>query len=214
MDCAAVIRIRYRDFWSGSDNLPGLHGVAVRRGSRVTVYLQPGLTARQRTAVFRRLRQEASRGCGPELPLPRLMLAVGVDRLRTALRVLGGAIRLHPGVTLLPSALAVLVMTMFVLASAGGPGVAPPTGGISALASDQTSAARPPAVTAQRIAAGGRGLDLADQAVPAVANVKAATAKAACAKVKADRHASRALKLACRRAASYKAHRPRPRNLA
>ena len=92
MDCAAVIRIRYRDFWSGSDNLPGLHGIAVRRGSRVTVYLQPGLTGRERTAVFRRLRQEASRGCGPELPLPRLVMAVAADRLRMTLRVLGGAV--------------------------------------------------------------------------------------------------------------------------
>src|SRR6516225_6629260 len=80
MDCVAVIRIRYKDFWSKSDSLPGLYGSAVCRGSRVTVYLQPGLSAGQRAAVFRRLRQEASRGCGPELPLPRLVTALAVDR--------------------------------------------------------------------------------------------------------------------------------------
>jgi len=176
------------------------------------VYLQPGLTARQRTAVFRRLRQEASRGCGPELPLPRLALALGVDRLRTALRILGGAVRLHPGVTLLPGGLAVLFLTMFVFASAGGPGAGPPKA-VPALASVQTRAALPPVLTARSIAAGGRSLDLADHADPA-AKSKAAWAKAACSKVLAGRPASAALKLACRRAASNKAHRPRPRALA
>jgi hypothetical protein len=212
MDCAAVIHIRYKDFWSEKDILPGLHGNAVRRGSRVTVYLQPGLTGRQRAAVFRRLRQEASRGCGPELPLVRLVMAVAADRMRTGTRVVGGAVRLHPGVTLLPSVLAVLVMTMFVLTSAGEPPAATASGG-SALAGDQTGATALPAViTAQGIVAvGGRGLAEAERAVPAEAKAKG---KSACLKVMIGRDPSPALQLACRHAASNSAHRPGPRALA
>ena len=57
-----MIRIRYRDL------APGLHGKVERCARGVTVYLLPGLTGKQRKAVLRRLRQEASRGCGPGLP--------------------------------------------------------------------------------------------------------------------------------------------------
>jgi hypothetical protein len=213
MDCAAVIRIRYKDFWSEKDILPGLHGNAVRRGTRVTVYLQPGLTGGQRAAVFRRLRQEASRGCGPELPLARLVLAAAADRMRTGTRVVGGAVRLHPGVTLLPSVLAVLVMTMFVLASAGEPPAARASGGGSALAGDQPGGTGLPAViTAQgTVAAGGRGLAQAERAVPAEAKAKG---RAACLNVMIGRDPSPSLQLACRHAASNSAHRPGPHALA
>jgi hypothetical protein len=216
MDCVAVIRIRYKDFWSKSDSLPGLYGSAVCRGSRVTVYLQPGLSAGQRAAVFRRLRQEASRGCGPELPLPRLVTALAVDRIRMAVRILGGAVRLHPGVTLLPSVLAVLTVTMFVLASAGGPAgqasAGPTSVGGSALTSDQASAgAELPVVTARGIAAGGRGLDLTEHPVPLALRARG---KAACVNPMIGWASAGEPQLACRHTASNKAHRPGPRALA
>ena len=93
------------------------HCGACSRG--VTIYLLPGLTGRQRRAVIRRLRQEASRGCGPELPLAQLLLALLLDRVRGALGLAAAAVRLHPGTTLLPAAFVATVMTLFVLVSAG-----------------------------------------------------------------------------------------------
>jgi hypothetical protein len=118
-----VIRVRRRDFVSGSHNVTGLQGIAERFPRGVTIYLLPGLTGRQRRAVIRRLRQEASRGFGPELPLPQLLIALVLDRVRGALALAAAAVRWHPGVTLLPAAFVAAVMTLFVLASAGvGPG--------------------------------------------------------------------------------------------
>jgi hypothetical protein len=114
-----VIRVRRRDFVSGSHDVTGFQGIAERLPHGVTIYLLPGLTSRQRRAVIRRLRQEASRGCGPELPLAQLLIALFLDRLRGALRLAAGAVRLHPGTTLLPAAFVAAVMTLFVLASAG-----------------------------------------------------------------------------------------------
>jgi hypothetical protein len=114
-----VIRVRRRDFVSGSHNVTGFQGIAERLPHGVTVYLLPGLTSRQRRAVIRRLRQEASRGCGPELPLAQLLIALFLDRVRGALRLAAGAVRLHPVTTLLPAAFVAAVMTLFVLASAG-----------------------------------------------------------------------------------------------
>ena len=113
-----MIRIRYKDFSAGTHNITGLHGVA-RRGARgVTVYLVPGLNVRERRAVLRRLRQEASRGFGPPLPLLALVLAVCADRVRTTSGTAAALIRLHPAVTLLPGAFVAAVMTLFVVASA------------------------------------------------------------------------------------------------
>jgi hypothetical protein len=132
----AVICIRYKDFSAGTHNITGLHGVA-RRGARgVTVYLVPGLNVRERRAVLRRLRQEASRGYGPPLPLLALGLALCADRLRTAGGTGAALIRLHPAVTLLPGAFVAAVMTLFVLASAGRsvdftPGSAPGGSGLA-----------------------------------------------------------------------------------
>jgi hypothetical protein len=114
-----VIRVRRRDFVSGSHNVTGFQGIAERLPHGVTISLLPGLTSRQRRAVIRRLRQEASRGCGPELPLAQLLIALFLDRVRGALRLAAGAVRLHPGTTLLPAAFVAAVMTLFVLASAG-----------------------------------------------------------------------------------------------
>jgi hypothetical protein len=114
-----VIRVRRRDFVSGSHNVTGFQGIAERLPHGVTIYLLPGLTGRQRRAVIRRLRQEASRGCGPELPPAQLLIALFLDRVRGALRLAAGAVRLHPGATLLPAAFVAAVMTLFVVASAG-----------------------------------------------------------------------------------------------
>ena len=115
-----MIRIRYEDFSAGTHNVSGLHGVA-RRGPRgVTVYLLPGLTAGERTAVLRRLRQEASRGFGPPLPRLGLALALSADRVRTAAGTATAVIRLHPAVTLLPGAFVAALVTLFVLAAASG----------------------------------------------------------------------------------------------
>lgn len=61
---------------------------------------------------------EASRGYGPALPLPQLAFALGVDRVRGALRITAAAVRLHPSQTLLPTAAVAVLMAFFVLASA------------------------------------------------------------------------------------------------
>jgi hypothetical protein len=116
-----VICIRYKDFSAGTHDVTGLHGRAEwgRRG--VTVYLVPGLTTCQRRAVIRRLRQEASRYVGPALPLPQLAVALGLDRIRSAARITGAIVRLHPAVTLLPGVLVAALMSVFVIASADGP---------------------------------------------------------------------------------------------
>jgi hypothetical protein len=114
-----VIRVRRRDFVSGSHNVTGFQGIAERFPRGVTIYLLPGLTGRQRRAVIRRLRQEASRGFGPELPLPQLVIALFLDRVRGAIGLALAAVRFHPGVTLLPAAFVAAVMTLFVLTSAG-----------------------------------------------------------------------------------------------
>ena len=114
-----MIRVRRRDFVSGSHNVTGFQGIAERFPRGVTIYLLPGLTGRQRRAVIRRLRQEASRGFGPELPLPQLVIALFLDRVRGAIGLALAAVRFHPGVTLLPAAFVAAVMTLFVLTSAG-----------------------------------------------------------------------------------------------
>jgi hypothetical protein len=123
-----VIRIRYPDFSSGASDLAGLHGIAEPSARGVTVYLLPGLTGRQRKAVIRRLRQEASRGFGPALPLFWLVIALCVDRMRMAVGTALAVFRLHPTATLLPG-VAAAAMALFVLSSTGGaPGPAPRTG--------------------------------------------------------------------------------------
>jgi len=106
-----VIRVRYKDL------SPGLHGQAEWSARGTTVYLLPGRTGGQRRAALRRLRQEASRGCGPALPGPDLTMALAADRFRVGLRNTAAVIRLHPAGSLLPTALAGLLMAFFVLAS-------------------------------------------------------------------------------------------------
>jgi hypothetical protein len=114
-----MIRVRYQDISSGSHHGTGLYGTAKRCPQGVTIYLVPGLTGRQRKAVIRRLRQEASRGCGPELPLAGLLVALSADRVRVAVKLTAGAVRLHPAATLLPTGLVAIGMMLLVLASAG-----------------------------------------------------------------------------------------------
>jgi hypothetical protein len=118
----------------------GFHGRAELCGHGVTVYLLPGMTRWQRNAVLRRLRMEASRGYGPALPLPELVFALAVDRVRTALRITAGAVRLHPSRTLLPSAAAVLLMAFFILASAGSRIQFSPRAGLDGLVSGGATA--------------------------------------------------------------------------
>jgi hypothetical protein len=132
---AAVIRVRRRDFASGSHKVAGLQGIAESVPRGVTIYLLPGLTGRQRRAVIRRLRQEASRSCGPRLPLAQLQFALLLDRVRGALGLAAGAVRLHPGTTMLPAVFIAAVMTLFVLVSAG---VGPDPAGGPALAAAQS----------------------------------------------------------------------------
>ena len=114
-----MIRVRYQDISSGSHPGTGWYGTAERSSQGVTIYLVPGLTGRQRQAVIRRLRQEASRGCGPELPLPGLLVALGADRVRVAVKLTAAAVRLHPAAMLVPTGLVAAGMLLLVLTSAG-----------------------------------------------------------------------------------------------
>src|SRR5580693_859506 len=107
----AMIRIRYGSLSSGS------HGKAEAGDHGTTVYLLPGLSSGQRKAALRRLRQEASRGCGPELPLAQLTVALLADRLRVGVRNSAAVVRLHPAGSLLPAMLIGGCVTLFVLAS-------------------------------------------------------------------------------------------------
>jgi hypothetical protein len=207
----------------------GLHGRAERNPHGVTVYLVPGLTACQRKAVIRRLRQEASRYVGPALPLPQLAVALGLDRVRSAARTAGAVVRLHPAVTLLPTALVAALMTVFVIASADGTALA--TGQRAGLADGSTSVpanlpGEPQAVTEAvvpgRMAGGGSmGLDSRAIAQPrtqpgtrAVPGYRGA-AWCACPPVLiGPAPAPFPGQLACERSASrpapYTAHRPDP----
>jgi hypothetical protein len=138
----------------------GFHGRAELCGHGVTVYLLPGMTRWQRNAVLRRLRMEASRGYGPALPLPQLVFALAVDRVRTALRITAGAVRLHPSRTLLPSAAAVLLMAFFVLASAGSRMEFAPRAGLDGLVSGG-------GVSGGGVSGGGAAVSAASQRQPA-----------------------------------------------
>jgi hypothetical protein len=92
-----VIRVRYRDL------PPGLNGDAIHEDGSVVVYFAPGLTAQQRKAALRRLRQAASRGQKPPLPTLPLVVALTFDRLRARASTLAAIVRLHPVGTLVPA---------------------------------------------------------------------------------------------------------------
>ena len=152
-----MICIRYEDFSAGTHDATGLHGKAERSSHGVTVYLVPGLTACQRRAVIRRLRQEASRYVGPELPLSQLAVALAFDRVRSAARVTGAMVRLHPAVTLLPGAFVAALMTLFVIASADGLGLSPVPPAV--LADTAAGPGMPQAVSEAVVPARGSGAD-------------------------------------------------------
>ena len=107
----AVIRIRYKDL------APGLHGKAECCGRRTTIFLVPGLTSAQRNAALRRLRQEARRRCGPQLPVPQLVIALAADRVRVAFGGTAAVVRLHPAGSILSTAAVGCLMVLFVLSS-------------------------------------------------------------------------------------------------
>lgn len=139
-----MIRIRYEDFAAGTHEVRGLYGKAEGGTRAVTLSLLPGLTAGQRRAAIRRLRQEGSRGFGPPLPLPQLAIALSLDRLRTAARTARAIVRLHPVVTLVPGALVIAVTALFVIASADGQGGVPQARtGLSATAPAADGKSRP-----------------------------------------------------------------------
>jgi hypothetical protein len=170
-----VIRIRNEDFSAGTHDVAGHHGWAERSVRGVMVYLVPGLTSWQRRAVIRRLRQEASRGFGPPMPLPQLAIALGLDRVRTAARIVKAIVRLHPVVTLVPSAFVVVMMTLFVIASGDRPGIPGLPGGLADAAAASGTAgtvgagpggARMTGVPSAEGAGGGAGLGSGER-VPA-----------------------------------------------
>ena len=138
-----MIRIRYKDL------SPGLHGKAEYCARGVTIYLLPGLTGKQRKAALRRLRQEASRGCGPALPLPQLTAALGADWVRMGLKNTAAVVRLHPVGSLLPTGAAGALMTLFVLTSVSArivhvptaPGAVPADGAPAAVPAAASTAA-------------------------------------------------------------------------
>jgi hypothetical protein len=121
--------------------------MAERSGRGTTVYLLPGLTGGQRSAALRRLRQEASRGCGPQLRGPDLAVALAADRFRAGMRNTAAVVRQHPAGSLLPTALAAALMALFLFASVSArmaalPQPAPP-GGLVAAQGAPTMAASP-----------------------------------------------------------------------
>jgi hypothetical protein len=101
-----MIRIRYRDLEPGTYGA-ATYGTAECRGDRTVVYLLPGLTRMQRHAVFRRLRHEARRGCGPPLPAGPLAVGRAVDWVRWGYWRVISVVRLHPVASLVPALLVV-----------------------------------------------------------------------------------------------------------
>lgn len=150
-----MIHVRYKEL------SPGLHGKTERSGRGITVYLLPGLTGRERKAALRRLRQEASRGLGPELRRRDLAVALAADRFRVGVRNTAAVVRLHPAGSLLPAALAAALMTLFVLAPVGAKMMwfsqSAPAGGLLP-GGGAPAVARPPVlVHGNRTAASGSG---------------------------------------------------------
>ena len=91
-----MIMIRYRNAHEFS---PGLHATAERHGRTVTIALLSGLTAAERDAVLRRLRQSGRTGYGPRLPAVPLAFARLADRIRTAAARSRAVFRTHPAGT-------------------------------------------------------------------------------------------------------------------
>jgi hypothetical protein len=104
-----VIKIRYAD-------LPaGLHIRAVARGKDTIIYLLPGLTAAQRQAALRRARSSARMGQGPRLPVPGVLGAVVMDRIRTTVRNGAAAMRGHPAILVPPLVIVMSAAVAYIL---------------------------------------------------------------------------------------------------
>jgi hypothetical protein len=137
-----VIKIRYSD-------LPGgLHVRVAASGNDTIIYLLPGLTTVQRRAALRRARSSARMGHGPDLPGAGVAGAVMADGVRTTLRNVAGAMRIHPGLFFPPIVIISFAAVAYILlvsvtagvhspqagGAGGGPGdpmpqgVAPPPG--------------------------------------------------------------------------------------
>jgi len=117
-----VIKIRYAD-------LPGgLHVRVVVSGKDTIIYLLPGLTSVQRRAALHRARSSARMGHGPGLPSAGVAGAVMADEVRTTLRNVAGAMRIHPGLFFPPIVVIGFAAAYLLLASVTGQ-VHPPQAG-------------------------------------------------------------------------------------
>ena len=104
-----MIKIRYAD-------LPaGLHIRAVARGKDTIIFLLPGLTPPQRQAALRRARSSARMGQGPRLPVPGVLGAVVVDRIRTTVRNGAAAMRGHPAILVPPLVIIMSAAVAYIL---------------------------------------------------------------------------------------------------
>lgn len=118
-----MIKIRYAD-------LPGgLHIRAVARGKDTIIYLLPGLTTVQRRAALRRARSSARMGHGPDLPGAGVAGAVMADGVRTTLRNVAGAMRIHPGIFFPPIVIISFAAVAYILLVSVTAGVHSPQAG-------------------------------------------------------------------------------------
>jgi len=104
-----VIKIQYAD-------LPGgLHVRVAASGKDTIIYLLPGLTTMQRRAALRRARSSARMGHGPVLPSAGVAGAVMADGVRTTLRNVAGAMRIHPGLFFPPIVIVSFAAVAYIL---------------------------------------------------------------------------------------------------
>ncbi len=116
-----MVKIRYTE-------LPaGLHVAAKSSRGDTIVYLLPGLTPAERRVALNRVRSSGLMGHGPRPSAASLLIADGVDRLRTVAANGAAAMRGHP-VLLIPSLL-VMTGTLFALVSLATMTVPQPAGG-------------------------------------------------------------------------------------
>ena len=153
-----MIKIRYAD-------LPGgLHVRVAASGNDTIIYLLPGLTTVQRRAALRRARSSARMGHGPVLPSAGVAGAVMADGVRTTLRNVAGAMRIHPGLFFPPIVIISFAAVAYILLvsvtgqvhppQAAGPasgsaepvpqGVAPPPGNPGQAPVSRRTASAPP----------------------------------------------------------------------
>jgi hypothetical protein len=105
-----VIRIHY-----SSELQPGLHARVERDGDTTLIYLLPWLTAEQRRAALRRLRQQGRMGISPRLPCGQLAIALLLDRVRTAFGQASAVVRVHPAASALPVVVVTVAIAAFLV---------------------------------------------------------------------------------------------------